>query len=94
MSSFMDVPGVKPGDLDAKVAAEIADPTSATRAAGNATYVNKPSGIADGQVPVWQASTSTFVPGSGGGGAPSTLDGGNATSVYTGTFNFDGGSAT
>jgi hypothetical protein len=26
--------------------------------------------------------------------APVTLDGGNATSVYTGTFNFDGGSAT
>jgi hypothetical protein len=26
--------------------------------------------------------------------APTTLDGGNATSVYTGTFNFDGGSAT
>jgi hypothetical protein len=25
---------------------------------------------------------------------PTTLDGGNATSTYTGTFNFDGGSAT
>lgn len=24
---------------------------------------------------------------------PTTLDGGNATSDYTGTFNFDGGSA-
>lgn len=41
MSTFMDVPGVKPGALDAAVAAKLADPTSATRAAGNTTFVPK-----------------------------------------------------
>lgn len=37
------------------------------------------------------AGNATFVPRSEL--PPNTLDGGNATSAYTGTFNFDGGSA-
>lgn len=37
------------------------------------------------------AGNATFVPRSEM--PPATLDGGNATSTYTGSFNFDGGSA-
>lgn len=42
-------------------------------------FVSKPEGIRDGQVPVWNASTGTWVPGAlgaGDGSAPAVIDGG------------------
>lgn len=44
--SFLDVAGVKPSGLDAATAALLNDPASATRGAGNATFV-----------PRWKAAT-------------------------------------
>jgi hypothetical protein len=41
------------------------------------TFVTKPVGIQDGQVPVWDAATGTWIPGSTGDGSTQTvIDGG------------------
>lgn len=43
-------------------------------------FVTKPSGIMDGQVPVWNASTGTWVASTfnaGDGSVPSKIDGGS-----------------
>lgn len=48
----------------------------------NATFVNKPTGIANGQVPVWDSTQSKFIAGaggSGGGGAVSSVVGQTGT---------------
>lgn len=45
----------------------------------NAAYVSSPAGIADGQVPTWDAATSTWIAGSGGGGGGSVIDNGDGT---------------
>jgi hypothetical protein len=66
---FLDIPGVKPGALDAAVRDKINDPASNIATALNATYALK------SELP------------------PTSLDGGNAASTYSGTYNFDGGSA-
>lgn len=36
------------------------------------TFVTKPSSIADGQVPVWDATNNTWIAGSGGSGGGGT----------------------
>jgi hypothetical protein len=44
------------------------------------TFVTKPEGIRDGQIPVWDAETQTWIagnPGSGDGSAPAVIDGGS-----------------
>lgn len=45
------------------------------------TFVSKPANIRDGQVPVWDAATQTWIPGTlgSGGSAPATIDGGTPT---------------
>jgi predicted methyltransferase MtxX (methanogen marker protein 4) len=50
------------------------------RVALAAEFVTKPAGIRDGQVPVWNASTGTWIAGALGSGdnttAPAKIDGG------------------
>lgn len=67
-------PKLNTADLDTTTATNINTPGSNTTAALNATFVNKPSGITDGQVPVWDATAGKFKTGAAGvGTAPRVI---------------------
>ena len=61
--------------FDAAMTEVLEDESTGAAQALFATFVSVPDGIADGEVPTWDAATQSWVAGTGGGGAGFTDNG-------------------